>query len=632
MNKIYRLISLGAILLMATNILAYNITITVPANGTLTLSDGTSLTGTASAGTTVTLIATPTPSLYYLEEIVIEPVIDLGNAQAPRRLAPIIPIPSKMFINKTTRPTEFAANVAQNYGGSYTFTMPDADVSITARFLSTTDFDGNDHITVAIGGTGTYDGDNHSLVVKNTMPSEVTLEEGTDYQITSRLINTGSGNASVEYIKDAGTYTFTIQGLGIYSNSKTVGEKVINKAPLTITPKNKSRQYRDANPTYTITKSTDPDCDFVYTGLQNGETNEELSTQPTVNIVYVNENSGVGTYSNKVEATGATANNYIITHGKGTLTITPRDVNSSNIAESNRAQATLSEADATYADFNTNHYYKYDTHNVVAHQPSVSVKDPSDGNKELTLNTDYTVDYAVEAYGDASCQTPGMYTAAVTFINNYQGNPIVKKYQIRKEVTLNSSPNYQWRTYYDPTYNMEVIDGFQAFSVHGIDNNAVLLDNRTVIKAGMPMLLFKPGTTYADFYPPLIAPSDGRLNGWSSDAKYKCYVDENGTPIEWHLSGDNDITSETTKIWILVDDKFVRSKSGTLEAGKCYLDLTGTTFNAPMFNLGINPNGIDEIKVRNTRIDHHFYDLSGRRVMNPTKGLYIVNGNKIIIK
>ena len=631
MNKIQRLISLGAFLLMATNILAYNITITAPANGTLTLSDGTSLTGTASTGDIVTLIATPTPG-YYLEEIVVEPVIDLGNAQAPSKRASI-PIATKIYINKTYRPTEFAANVEQNYGGSYSFTMPDAEVSITATFLSTTNFEGNNNITVAIGGTYTYDGTIRSLVVTNSVPTSVTLVEGTDFRITSRLINTGSGNASVDYIKDAGTYTFTIQGLGIYSNSKTVGGLVIDKAPLTITPKNKSRQYRDPDPTYINTTITDPDCDFEYSGFQNGETNSVLSTQPTVNIVDVNENSGIGTYSNTVEATGATANNYIITHGKGTLTITRRDVNSSNIAESNRAQATLSEADATYADFNTDHYYKYDPNTVVTHQPSVSVIDPSDGNKELTLNTDYSVAYAVEAYGDASCQTPGMYTATVTFIGNYTGNVIVKRYQIRKEVTLNSSPNYQWRTFYDPTYSMEVIDGFRAFTVRNINDNAVMLDERTVIKAGMPMLLFKPSpAVYAGFYPPLIAPGDGHLADLTSYSKYKCKVDEVGTPIPWNLSDDNDITSGAIKIWILVDDKFVRSKSGILGAGKCYLDLTGTTFNAPMFNLGINPTGIDEIEVRDARTDHQFYDLSGRRVMNPTKGLYIVNGKKIIIK
>jgi len=30
--------------------------------------------------------------------------------------------------------------------------------------------------------------------------------------------------------------------------------------------------------------------------------------------------------------------------------------------------------------------------------------------------------------------------------------------------------------------------------------------------------------------------------------------------------------------------------------------------------------------------DNLYYDLQGRRVMNPTRGLYIVNGKKVILK
>ena len=36
-----------------------------------------------------------------------------------------------------------------------------------------------------------------------------------------------------------------------------------------------------------------------------------------------------------------------------------------------------------------------------------------------------------------------------------------------------------------------------------------------------------------------------------------------------------------------------------------------------------------EIEKNNSKI---FYDLQGRRVEKPTKGLYIVNGKKVIIK
>ena len=41
--------------------------------------------------------------------------------------------------------------------------------------------------------------------------------------------------------------------------------------------------------------------------------------------------------------------------------------------------------------------------------------------------------------------------------------------------------------------------------------------------------------------------------------------------------------------------------------------------------------GISTVKTA-TSIDGNFYDLSGRRVTKPTKGLYIVNGKKVVMK
>lgn len=42
--------------------------------------------------------------------------------------------------------------------------------------------------------------------------------------------------------------------------------------------------------------------------------------------------------------------------------------------------------------------------------------------------------------------------------------------------------------------------------------------------------------------------------------------------------------------------------------------------------------GVSVVKDIRSKMDNVFYDLSGRRVMYPTKGLYIVNGKKVIIK
>ena len=49
-------------------------------------------------------------------------------------------------------------------------------------------------------------------------------------------------------------------------------------------------------------------------------------------------------------------------------------------------------------------------------------------------------------------------------------------------------------------------------------------------------------------------------------------------------------------------------------------------------NFGGNTTGIENAVQREEIKDKSYYDLQGRRVQQPTKGLYIVNGKKVIIK
>ena len=72
--------------------------------------------------------------------------------------------------------------------------------------------------------------------------------------------------------------------------------------------------------------------------------------------------------------------------------------------------------------------------------------------------------------------------------------------------------------------------------------------------------------------------------------------------------------------------------TGIIGANKAYLTYDGTLDTREFFTFG-EANGIDA-----TAIDHspltidHYYDLQGRRVDHPTKGLYIVNGRKVVVK
>lgn len=72
--------------------------------------------------------------------------------------------------------------------------------------------------------------------------------------------------------------------------------------------------------------------------------------------------------------------------------------------------------------------------------------------------------------------------------------------------------------------------------------------------------------------------------------------------------------------------------AGTIPANKAYLlasDVPATSRDLDL-NIGDDVTGIKNVKVGTE--DNIYYDLSGRRVLYPTKGLYIVNGKKVVLK
>lgn len=81
----------------------------------------------------------------------------------------------------------------------------------------------------------------------------------------------------------------------------------------------------------------------------------------------------------------------------------------------------------------------------------------------------------------------------------------------------------------------------------------------------------------------------------------------------------------------------VNANGSWVAAGAAYLAVPeATTQNeAPAFFAIGGGEGTTDIRAINNGqliMDNVYYDLSGRRVANPTKGLYIVNGKKVIVK
>ena len=80
----------------------------------------------------------------------------------------------------------------------------------------------------------------------------------------------------------------------------------------------------------------------------------------------------------------------------------------------------------------------------------------------------------------------------------------------------------------------------------------------------------------------------------------------------------------------------VKNNVTNIPGNKAFLVLTSTEAQAKSFVLEFEDGGTTGIETiensKNSTEDGVYYDLQGRRVENPTRGIYIVNGKKVVIK
>ena len=101
------------------------------------------------------------------------------------------------------------------------------------------------------------------------------------------------------------------------------------------------------------------------------------------------------------------------------------------------------------------------------------------------------------------------------------------------------------------------------------------------------------------------------------------------------LVSDGSITGDGSTIYALgkKDAKvgFIKVKSGVkIPAGKAYLVITSGGAR-DFLGFDDDTTGIESVE-QSTKVDNQYFNLAGQRVAQPTKGLYIVNGKKVIIK
>ena len=188
-------------------------------------------------------------------------------------------------------------------------------------------------------------------------------------------------------------------------------------------------------------------------------------------------------------------------------------------------------------------------------------------------------------------------------------------------VTANSASGAYWATFYSNAGNYQAPEGTQVFTVSlagtGITMNEV---GDRIAKSGQGVVLKK--TTAGDFTMTLTETvpagdfSSNNLDGTMTQ------INTTGANDYYVLGGKNGAGFYK-----------LSNTSGTIGATKAYLIYDGST-PAPArgFFLFDEATGIEMPTAEgNGDAEAVVFDLQGRRVLNPTKGLYIVNGKKVFI-
>jgi len=189
-------------------------------------------------------------------------------------------------------------------------------------------------------------------------------------------------------------------------------------------------------------------------------------------------------------------------------------------------------------------------------------------------------------------------------------------YPASYNVTANLAGGAYWATFYTEAGNYQAPEGTQVFTVHlegtGITMNEV---GDRIAKSGEGVVLKK--TTTGNFTMTLTATapagdfSANSLQGTMTSITNpgNAYVLNNGT--------------QGAGFYKLSD-------GGTIGDNKAYLVYSGPAPARGFFGFD-EATGIEMPTVEGVNADAVVYDLQGRRVVNPTKGLYIVNGKKVFI-
>ena len=198
-----------------------------------------------------------------------------------------------------------------------------------------------------------------------------------------------------------------------------------------------------------------------------------------------------------------------------------------------------------------------------------------------------------------------------------------------KRITLTiPAKSYMARIDADKRQIENGVDGVKLYSVKSVTaTEVVLTDELSVIAAEMPYFIYNDNDTEVEVS--IVVSSEEADNvDYDSEHFKGTLVDKTFTDEDMEGADHYVLNGGSSFVWV--------KDAGTLAAGKCWIQLEKSPANARSLSIVFEEGtttGINAVKTAAGTEDAAVYDLQGRRVMEPTKkGLYIVNGKKVVMK
>ena len=485
------------------------------------------------------------------------------------------------------------------------------------------------------------------------------VADGTYDWITASINNSGNiaGHIDVNTTSDDRTAYFKVSGKD--ANDNTVYSELV-----TIT-------QTAANPSITFEKSS---IDFAFGGESDRKMSfeyESLGNNPTFEVVFFEQDGTTpATYDwvtsatiedNKVNLSveandGEARTAYFKVHAKGTEIY-------SNLVTINQAKfvvdyatlpfywaggakddfqalngVTANGLGSDYAASNAPYRIKFDTTGdyiqiKTNEQPrrvsvdvkmlggaatsSITVQESSDG---ITFSDVEELEISGKQNDVLNLQTTNAFDADTRYVRLYfnKGSNVgVGAISMMKPVTLNGSGYATYACKYALDFSTAEADGYTAWQITSIDNNAITFSQvEGAVAAGTGVLL--KGTAGDEIFPTPVATGDELTDNMLVGITYPTLIDAD---TYYGLSGN----------------KFVRVAATTIPAGKALLPASAIPTNARdlTFFFEGETTGIHTVENGQSSIENgNWYTLGGQKMNGKpaTKGIYIVNGKKIVVK